>query len=176
LDFIPQAFQSLTGLENMNRLMIGFVFFAFIGLIFLTAIFYFSIFYFSTPKASHRVKMIADKTVKQRQEQRLSMLKTKRKTLNAWLKKLKIKEPYGLTAEEEKKKKFYEQEYARVEEELLNNELFMDQLITRAEHAFGQAKSGVPSKQIKKQLFKEGYTKKEVRIIERLFNKKKQLD
>jgi hypothetical protein len=78
----------------------------------------------------------------------------------------------GLSKEEQTRKKTYEQERVKLEEKLLKNDKFLKELEERAEKAVQEARQGTPSKQIRRKLFEEGYSEKEIELIKKFFSQK----
>ena len=60
-----------------------------------------------------------------------------------------------------------------LQQELLSNDAFLSELSEKADWALQQAIGGTPSKEIRKKLIDEGYTKKEIAIIRLLFARRK---
>jgi hypothetical protein len=99
----------------------------------------------------------------------ISSLKDKRKNVRKEIAKLKKKEYAGLTKEEQTKKKAYEEQLKNIEDDLLRSEDFLGEIDERVNLAIEQARKGTPSKEILEQLKKEGYSKKEIAIMKKLF-------
>ncbi|MCD6414310.1 MAG: hypothetical protein J7L23_01635 [Candidatus Diapherotrites archaeon] len=99
-------------------------------------------------------------------------LKDRRAEIRSKLAKIKKAEVGGLSKALLKKKKAYENELILLQEDLLKNDLYLKELSDKADEALEQAKKGIPSKEIMKQLVEEGYTKKEIEIIKRAFQRR----
>lgn len=106
---------------------------------------------------------------------RIQKLKKRKKKLSKEVVKLREKgEMIGLSPQEAIKKESYQEELVRIEDELLENPDFLQELDARADKALTQARVGVPSKQIIQDLVKEGYTEREIETIKKFFENKKQ--
>ncbi|MCD4739564.1 hypothetical protein K8R43_00070 [archaeon] len=106
---------------------------------------------------------------------RLEEIKSRKKWLYKSLETLKTKSVnVGLTQEEESKKRAYETELVRINDELYDHPEYLDQLKKRAVKALEDAKNGLPSKDIRKQLDVEGYSEKDVNLIKEHFKKLKE--
>ena len=119
----------------------------------------------------------ARKIVEEKLKERRNLLvnlKERREELRKEIGKLKEKEiNVGLTPKERIKKETYEHELVKIQEKLLSMPEFIDELRRRADKAFRDAKWGVPSKDIIKQLREEGYSEKEISAIRMVFERKK---
>lgn len=129
---------------------------------------------YSKRSAKTATRRTLEEEKKQRSTKRYSKLKQDQKELGKKLEDIKQKEAtLGLNTHEKAQKESYEEELVGIEEELLSNEKFISELDVRAEKALQEARKGVPSKEIRRRLFEEGYTPREVNKIKELFKKKK---
>lgn len=115
-----------------------------------------------------------EKGRKKEEVRKKNKLKARRKYIVKELDELEKKQAtMGLTKKEIIRKKAYEEELLRIEEDLLKNEAFLDELDEKAEEILLKARLGVPSRSIRRELQREGYTKKEIGVIRKLFEMKK---
>ncbi|MCD6414314.1 MAG: hypothetical protein J7L23_01655 [Candidatus Diapherotrites archaeon] len=125
-------------------------------------------------RSKTEIKKELEKKEIEKAKERLKMLKERRKYITKRLSKLATKESaIGLSADEEAQKKAYKEELVGIQEELLSNEDFLEELAKKTNEVVELARRGVPSKEIRQKLISEGYTKKEIGIIRKLFDEKK---
>ncbi|MCD6414569.1 MAG: hypothetical protein J7L23_02985 [Candidatus Diapherotrites archaeon] len=129
---------------------------------------------YSKKRAAGEVEKTMREKELEKEREHLEELKQRKIELKTGLSKLSTKKiNVGLTAEEESRMRAYENELVRLEDELLGNAKYLEELRERAKTAVEQAKSGVSSSEIRKQLSKEGYTESEMDLIKKYFNELK---
>lgn len=106
---------------------------------------------------------------KKEEEAKVKRFEERRELLKNKINDLRKKEHVGLSKRDLTRKKAYEEELYQIEDELLSEDKYLDELDARADKTVLQAKEGMPSKEILQQLKEEGYSKKEIEIIRRLF-------
>jgi hypothetical protein len=125
-------------------------------------------------KTKKQLKETFQKKEKQEQQSRYQYLKERKKILKETIARLEKKAVnIGLTKEEETDKRTYENELVRIEDELLNNDEFLRELARRSSKAYQDAKNGTPSSKIRKDLIREGYSERDIKLIHKLFKKLK---
>ena len=130
--------------------------------------------------APKKGREIAAEKLKEREKegkaQKVSELEARKVELRKKLLNLREKAVAGLTAKQIAQRKAYTEELHEIEDKLLKEDDYLDELNVRVDKALEQAKKGIPSKEIMKQLVEEGYTKKEIEIIKRAFQRRKVKD
>jgi hypothetical protein len=121
-------------------------------------------FYSRVQKVQKEIKKTEVKVKDTHDKERCEKLKAKRKNLEKKLSGLK-KRTKGYKA--------CKKELEGVQEEMLKNDVYLMELYEKAKHSLARNKKGVSTATIKKQLKKEGYTAKELKVIKRVFAEEK---
>jgi hypothetical protein len=102
-------------------------------------------------------------------------LKKKRVELGGEITRLKIKRAnMGLSEEERLRLDKCERDYTDIDEKILRDSRRLKELNKRASRVREQTKADVPSEEIKKQLKEEGYTEREIGLIKKELQKRKE--
>ncbi|MCD6414309.1 MAG: hypothetical protein J7L23_01630, partial [Candidatus Diapherotrites archaeon] len=143
-----------------------------VGILVLMVIFLVHTHFYAKKAGEETAKKLLKQKEAEDRKKLISDLKARKKELNKKLSELAKKEVAGLTAGEISARKAYQQELVQIQESLLNTDDYLKELDARSDKAIQEARAGIPSKTIMKELKEEGYTKKEIEVIKRLFQKK----
>jgi len=129
----------------------------------------FSVFYYTKRKT----KQLEEKIKKGKEKESFEDMEETKKDLLVRIQELKRIEIKGLSSGEYEQKKAFEHELLLLGEKLLKNKHYVKKLSERTNFVLQQSKDGISSKEIIRQLIKDGYSPKEIKIIKKAFKKRK---
>jgi hypothetical protein len=111
-----------------------------------------------------------------RQAESLQQMKDRKEKLRKKLSEFEKKKIAGLNNKELIQKKAYQEELSMLENELLQKDEYLIEISKKVDSLVQEARKGAEPSQIKARLVKEGYTSKEINVMEKLFKKRMQQD